>query len=53
MERASSWWPTGKVLFFSASFIQKRKRLKHQKHSDLVTTILCFPPCILTASVLD
>jgi hypothetical protein len=24
------WWPTGKILFFSASFIQKRKRLKHQ-----------------------
>jgi hypothetical protein len=24
------WWPTGKFLFFSASFIQKRKKLKHQ-----------------------
>jgi hypothetical protein len=49
----AGWWPTGKILFFSASFIQKRKRLKHQKHSDLVTTFLCFSPCILTASVLD
>jgi hypothetical protein len=47
------WWPIGKILFFSARVIQKRKRLKHQKHSDLVTTFLCFPPCILTASVLD
>jgi hypothetical protein len=34
------WWPTGKILFFSASFIQKRKRLKHQNHYDLVTAFL-------------
>jgi hypothetical protein len=45
--------PAGKFLFFLASFIKKRKRLKHQKHSDLVTTFLFLPPCILTASVLD
>jgi hypothetical protein len=44
---------TDKILFFSASFIQKRKRLKHQKHSDLVTTFLFLPSCIFTASVLD
>jgi hypothetical protein len=25
------WWPTGKFLFFLGNFIQKRKRLKHQK----------------------
>jgi hypothetical protein len=47
------WWPTGKILFFSASFIQKRKKLNYQKHSDLETTFLFLPPCILTTSVLD
>jgi hypothetical protein len=26
----AGWWPAGKILFFSASFIQKRKRLKHE-----------------------
>jgi hypothetical protein len=46
-------WPTGKILFFSASFIQKRKRLKHQKHSDLVTTFLFLRSCIFISSVLD
>jgi hypothetical protein len=32
IERAgpAGWWSTGKILFFSASFTQKRKRLKHQ-----------------------
>jgi hypothetical protein len=29
------------IFFFSsASFIRKRKRLTHQKHTDLVTTVL-------------
>jgi hypothetical protein len=50
--RPEGWWPAGKILFFSASFIQKRKRLKHQKHSDLATAFLFLLPWILTASVL-
>jgi hypothetical protein len=43
------------ILIFLSKLLykQKRKRLKHQKHSYLVTTFLFLPPCILTASVLD
>jgi hypothetical protein len=39
---------------FSRQVLYKRGRdLNIKKHSDLVTTFLFLPPCILTASVLD
>jgi hypothetical protein len=33
--------------YFFIFLIQKRKRLKHQKHSDLLTTFLFLPPAFL------
>jgi hypothetical protein len=39
--------------YFSQQALYKRGRDLNIKTLDLVTTFLCFPPCILTAGVLD